>query len=260
MAKKLRIRDRLLLGLAISADFLIPAALRAARGLPPQSLSLWAYPDYKRQNLYALTSRLLKTNFIEKVIKDGQPYLRLSNQGKWQLNRDFPLFAMQYKPWDGYWRLVIFDISETSRYIRDALRGKLKSLGFGQFQKSVYLSPYDFEEDLVEFLKSHQLLGKAFVLTAKHRLMGDARTLANYVWKLDKLNERYEEILYRLEEMKSPKIEKDQKMKVIQQLRIEYLDLLLKDPLLPKELLPPDWLGFQLRHQIASFEYNDRHI
>ncbi|MFZ5366399.1 MAG: PaaX family transcriptional regulator C-terminal domain-containing protein [Patescibacteria group bacterium] len=251
MAKKLRIRDKLLLGLALSADIILPATLRAMRGLPPQSLSLWGPPAYKKENFYSLASRLVKTNFIEKIIKDGQPYLRLSNQGRIRLNRDFPLLLMQQKGWDGQWRIVIFDISEASRYIRDVLREKLKSLGFGKLQQSVYISPYDFEQDLAEFLESHHLLGKAFVLTAKHRLMGDAQTLANYVWKLDKINGEYQEILDKLEKLKLPKAA-EEKTALIQQLRIEYFDLLLKDPLLPKELLPDDWLGFSVRRVISN--------
>lgn len=252
MAKKLRIRDRLLLGLAFSADIVIPAALRAMRGLPPQSLSLWGPSDYKKENFYSLTSRLTKTGFMEKIIKDGQPYIRLSNQGKTKLRRDFPLFAMQKKPWDGYWRLVIFDISETSRYIRDILREKLKNLGFGRLQQSIYISPYDFEEDIVEFLESHKLLGKAFVLTAKHHLMGDAQILAEHVWKLDELNEEYQEMLDKLEKIKTPKVDLEKKQKAVQQLRIEYFDLLLRDPLLPKELLPKDWVGHQLLKEISN--------
>lgn len=251
MAKKLRIRDYLLLGLAASTDCLLPAAFRSMRGLPPQNLSLWGPSNYKKKYLSNLVSRLLKTEMIEKVIENGQPYIRMSNNGKLVLKRDFPLFNMQKKPWDGQWRIVIFDISEADRYSRDALRDKLKSLGFGQFQRSVYISPYDFEEDLVEFIKSHNLLGKAFVFTAKHRLMGDARTLADYIWKLDKINEEYQQILDKLEKIKEMKANSEERRKSIQQLRLEYFELLLKDPLLPKELLPSDWLGFRARQQLV---------
>lgn len=249
--KRIRIRDRLLLGLALSTDFLIPATLRAMRGLPPQNLSLWEDPQYKRENLYNLVSRLLKTQEIEKIIKDGQPYLRLSNQGKIKLQRDFPLLKMQVKPWDNYWRLVVFDIKETNHYLRDILREKLKSLGFGKLQQSVYISPYDFEEDLVEFIDSHHLSEKVFVLVAKHRLMGDARILANKVWHLDELEIDYYQLLRKVEKIKSIKSSQERKTKAIQSLRVNYFDLLLKDPLLPKELLPNNWVGFQIRQEIS---------
>lgn len=249
--KRIRIRDRLLLGLALSADFLIPAALRAMRGLPPQNLSLWEDPQYKKENLYNLVSRLLKTHEIEKIIKNGQPYLRLSNQGEKKLQRDFPLLEMQTKQWDNYWRLVVFDINETKHHIRDTLRGKLKSLGFGKLQQSVYISPYDFEEDLVEFLESHNLEEKVFVLTARHRLMGDAKILANKVWHLDDLEADYYQLLEKINKTKKTELSEKRKIEKIQSLRTDYFDLLLKDPLLPKELLPDHWIGFQVRQEIS---------
>src|SRR3989344_7150077 len=43
--------------------------------------------------------------------------------------------------WDGLWRLVVFDISEENRKLRDLLRRKLRSLGFAMFQKSVWVTP-----------------------------------------------------------------------------------------------------------------------
>jgi len=46
------------------------------------------------------------------------------------------------KKWDGIWRIVTFDIPEDIRPARDALRAKLKELGFYQLHKSVFVFPY----------------------------------------------------------------------------------------------------------------------
>jgi len=46
------------------------------------------------------------------------------------------------KRWDGIWRIVIFDIPEDEKIARNALRLKLKELGFYQLQKSVFIYPY----------------------------------------------------------------------------------------------------------------------
>lgn len=46
------------------------------------------------------------------------------------------------KRWDGIWRVVIFDIPEDEKIARNALRLKLKELGFYQLQKSVFIYPY----------------------------------------------------------------------------------------------------------------------
>jgi DNA-binding transcriptional regulator PaaX len=57
--------------------------------------------------------------------------------------------------------LVIFDIPEAYRKHRVAFRNKLKQLGFAQFQKSVWIHPYECENEisfLTEFLNISQYL------------------------------------------------------------------------------------------------------
>lgn len=53
--------------------------------------------------------------------------------------------------WDKKWRLAIFDIPESEKYARNALRQKLKNLGFYQIQKSVLAYPHHCLEE-IEFL------------------------------------------------------------------------------------------------------------
>lgn len=63
--------------------------------------------------------------------------------------------------WDKKWRLVIFDIPEKERRLRDLFRMRLKQLGLYQLQESVYISPYPcFDE--VEFLR--EIYGVAFTV------------------------------------------------------------------------------------------------
>lgn len=49
--------------------------------------------------------------------------------------------------WDGFWRIVAFDIPEIKRHERDIFRSVIKRKGFIGLQNSVFISPYaDFEE------------------------------------------------------------------------------------------------------------------
>ncbi len=50
--------------------------------------------------------------------------------------------------WDGQWRFFLFDVPEKRRSLRDVLRSKLKNLGFFQFQKSVWIYPFECEREL----------------------------------------------------------------------------------------------------------------
>lgn len=50
--------------------------------------------------------------------------------------------------WDGHWRFVLFDIPEKSKVWREMFREKLKQLGFFQFQKSVWVYPFECEKEV----------------------------------------------------------------------------------------------------------------
>ena len=50
--------------------------------------------------------------------------------------------------WDGEWRIVIFDIPEKFKQAREVLRIKLKELGFLELQKSVFILPYECEDEI----------------------------------------------------------------------------------------------------------------
>jgi|GEM_PF-497823 len=235
MAKYLRIRDKLLLGLAVAGDFFFEITKspyvreKQARGVLP--------PDYKVSNFTGAVLRMLKTGYLEKVIKDGEPYLRLTGQGEKALIRDFPLLEIRKKKWDGLWRIVFYDIAEVDQYTRSALRRRLRELGFGQLQRSVYISPLDVATEIKEFV-TNQNLEEAVFLAVARNIFSNNKSLAEKVWRLDKLNERYADFLSDLESFIGGK-----KGLTLNQLYTLFETILLDDPLLPRELLPDWWRG-----------------
>jgi CRISPR-associated endonuclease Cas2 len=56
------------------------------------------------------------------------------------------------RKWDQKWRILIFDIQDKHKVKREALRGKLKELGLYRLQKSVWVCPYDFFQEM-DFLR-----------------------------------------------------------------------------------------------------------
>lgn len=246
MRKLLRLEDYLRLGFAMGADLF--EDLADAGGLMSFSYKqLYGFVPkrYKKSYFYKKVHQMLKTGDIEKIIKNGKPCFRLTTSSKERIRREFPLFAFQRKKWDKKWRLVIFDIEEKQRKARDILRAKLKELGFGKWQRSVYISPHDFAQDIREFLESWSLTDEVFVLEANVLSLAQARALAKKVWPLVKINTQYERIIKRWEE----RMDKDED-KLRKQIKSRYFDILSIDPLLPKELLPKDWLGEKTRRLV----------
>jgi len=63
------------------------------------------------------------------------------------------------KRWDNRWRVLIFDIPEKRKSLREKVRRTLASIGFVRLQDSVWIYPYDCE-DLVTLLKADFKIGK----------------------------------------------------------------------------------------------------
>ena len=72
--------------------------------------------------------------------------------GKYQIDE---LTLARPKKWDGKWRIVVFDIPNSSTFVRNVFRRKLKELGFYQLQKSIWVHPFECREEVAllrEFL------------------------------------------------------------------------------------------------------------
>ncbi|MFH1170567.1 MAG: hypothetical protein V1704_03345 [Candidatus Vogelbacteria bacterium] len=89
---------------------------------------------------------------------DGSINIILTKEGKnraLKFNID-SLTIPETSNWDGRWRLVFFDVPEKKRRGRDALRLKLRELGFYEWQKSVFVHPYPCRDQIdfiVEFFE-----------------------------------------------------------------------------------------------------------
>lgn len=247
MKKILRGTDRILLTMAFLGDLYIEGWTRG-HGFGKNRNLLEAL-DIKNSTFQAEVARFLKTKEIEKVVdKKGRPCLRLSSEGYGKIERLYPLYRLCRKAWDGKWRIVIFDIPEEERKDRDSLRFKLISLGFGKLQESVYITPLDVLADLKEFLKERKLYGKAIVFEAKEVFDKNYKVIAAHVWKLNELNEKYRELISERNWLEGNSGTKEDKEK----LRSKLFQVILIDPLLPKEFLLPGWLGEEARNKILS--------
>lgn len=247
MKKLIRPSEKILLFLAFLGDFYTVAYSRShGFGL---NKSLFEALDIKNTAFRQAVWRFLKTGEIEKIVdKQGRACLRLSAPGIDRIERIFPLYRLASRPWDGKWRIVVFDIAEKEHRLRDYLREKLVSLGFGKLQESVYITPLDVLADLKEFLKEAGLYGQAIVFEAMELFSPNPKVIANYVWRLDEINERYRKLTERVEEIKG---EGEDKSK-IKKIKEDFFSLLLKDPILPKEFLSEDWEGEETRKIILS--------
>lgn len=211
--------------------------------------------QYKRHDFLQTVTRSLKTQDIEKIVKNGKVYLRLTSQGKEKVQRDFPLLQLT-KKWNKKWIVLIFDIEESSRKQRDKLRNKLKELGCGMLQKSVWITPLSIGIELEEYMKSLGMSEHVIIMEVTHISLEDPKELVRKVWKLDALEKTYERIQQQLkevhtdiaishdrEEFRKDKQENSQLLLHKKMLMNEWLGFAVSFPPLPISLLPSSFKG-----------------
>ena len=152
MEKKIsKIKEKLLLSL------LAGIAISFSRSSIRQWKIIGSIPrEFKKIDENALKQEirnLYKTHLVSKKENaDGSLVFELTQKGKLKtLTFVFENMKIERKDWDRKWRLVIFDIPEKLRKGRDALRKKLRELGFYELQKSALVFPYECEDEL-EFI------------------------------------------------------------------------------------------------------------
>ena len=104
-----------------------------------------------RKELENTIRQLYKSKIIEtRENKDGTNTFVLSEKGRARA-LTYKFDEMKINPperWDCKWRLVVFDVPEKKKPAREALRRKLRELGFYELQKSVLVFPYECKDEI----------------------------------------------------------------------------------------------------------------
>ena len=110
--------------------------------------------EWQKINSRALNNAI-RDLYRSKLIKskenpDGSLTMVLTDKGK-KKAITFNIDNMEIKKpkkWDKKWRLVLFDIPEKHKPAREAIRDTLKNLGFHEYQKSVFIHPYECQKEI----------------------------------------------------------------------------------------------------------------
>lgn len=194
--------------------------------------------DKKHYHLSTLRkeySNLKREGLIETKTRYRKSVPILTQKGKLTIKTRLPFKT--YGIWDGKWRMVIFDIPETERKYRWALRDKLTQLGFGKIQKSAYISPYPLLGSINRF--SSELGIRQYLRFIEISKIDDEKKLVEKTWDLEKINDNYRNFINKVLQIKKdicwPFLAK--------KLEQEFVSIYETDPHLPEKFLPVNWIG-----------------
>lgn len=113
-----------------------------------------AWKEINRQYLYRILREFNQDRLVSYHERDdGIIDIVITEEGK-KRALSFQIDKIEIKrsiKWDGKWSLVTYDIPEKKKPAREALREKLKELGFYEWQKSVFIFPFPCRDE-IDFL------------------------------------------------------------------------------------------------------------
>lgn len=111
--------------------------------------------DKRKKSLLAQALRRLREKGLLDYEKGrtNRVIFKLTSLGKDALGD----ISVLEREWDGVFRIVIFDIPEPKRLIRDLFRRRLRDWGFRPWQKSVWISKNNVTEKLRQLINKLEI-------------------------------------------------------------------------------------------------------
>lgn len=197
--------------------------------------------------------------FLERQPRGSDWVWKLTAAGRRAVHDGRDPQALWDRPWDGWWRQIIFDLPVAEQRARSSLVRWLHTNGFGYLQDSVWISP-DRIETISAALKHHREDAAAFTILECRCARGftDA-ALVKGAWPFEKINAAYRAYeSFAREQLRSPASSRRHPRAVFSLLRAEralWREAFTRDPLLPSALWPPNYSGaraWRLRQRLLA--------
>ena len=246
--------------------------------IAPRGGNVWLGSLIRVLAEFSISERLVRTS-VFRLTKDGwlQPeqigrrsYYSLSAEGRERFEEaTHRIYSVPVASWDGRWCLLLLSGLDTAQ--REVARKEFGWMGFGPLSANVLAHP---SPDLADIDSASKRMGVAdgLVVLEGQIKRNDAgmRRLAQSGWNLAELDERYEQFVKMFRPVmtaigSAQKIDEKQAFMVRTLLIQEYRKVLLRDPLLPREMLPPGWKGTAAYHlcrnlYLATHREADRYL
>ncbi len=132
-------------------------------------------------------TRLRMKGEIEFEERDGKRCVRLTERGEEMLaleQQRMGLANAKPRKWDHRYRLVMFDVPERRKKIRERLRFEMREIGFLRIQDSAWVYPYDCEE-FIALLKADLHIGKDVLYAVVEEIENDGWIRKHFGLPLD---------------------------------------------------------------------------
>lgn len=203
--------------------------LEDEKSVPFYRLERWGRPAR------GALAKLKNMGHVEKIKNDEEIFYTITEKGEYFFDEVLKVLKTR-STWDKKWRLVMFEIPETNRALRDKLRRNLSALGLGILQAGVWISPQPIVDEIKEIDKKLDLgtQMKYFEVAATPNLN---QQIINKAWNNSAVNDELEKFIkeakWTLKAMGKGNGDRYNAKRLI----FEYALILKKGPILPAEFI-----------------------
>lgn len=199
--------------------------------------------------------RLAREHWLRGEQVGRRSHYTLTDSGRRRFEAAFrKIYAARADAWDGRWCLVVESGERLPPARRRPLRDELAWMGFGRFAADVTAHPTIDDDAVQAILQEHRAEAHVLVMHATTDITPALVATVRRAWDLARLErdyraflERFRPILHTIQRHPEGALDPEQCFMVRTLLIHEYRRVMLRDPLLPEPLLPPQWPGAAAR-------------
>ncbi|MCH7537495.1 MAG: phenylacetic acid degradation operon negative regulatory protein PaaX [Proteobacteria bacterium] len=224
--------------------------------IAPRGGHVWLGSLIKAMTGFGISERLVRTS-VFRLAQDGwlqseqigrRSYYSLSEGGKERFEQaTHRIYGAPVVSWDGKWCLLLLSGLDTAA--KEIARKECGWLGFGPLSANVLAHPAPDLADLDVTIRRIGVARDLVVLSGQTvRNEAGMQRLAHNCWNLDELDQRYGQFVKQFRPLmdavrRNAEVPEKTAFLVRTLLIQGYRKVLLRDPLLPADLLPSAWQG-----------------
>lgn len=210
-----------------------------------QSYEGWLYQNGLLQRMHYLEAQ--KFLLRERMGKRSEWVYRLTEKGRALVHGGRNPEVQWQRAWDGFWRLLVFDLPVAEQKARVSLLRWLRHRGFGYLQDSVWISP-DPVEDIAESLRKFREDAESFTILESRCAPGFSNTtLVTAAWPFEKMQAQYKSYeafaTAAIKRLRREKFHPRELFALLRAERRQWSGAFDLDPLLPLALWPSHYEG-----------------
>jgi phenylacetic acid degradation operon negative regulatory protein len=207
-------------------------------------------------SLRTILSRMAAKDIVKSRHEGKKVYYSFTDKGlrvKFNISSSFQ--TLDWDNWDQRWWGVLFTVPDIEKYTRHYIRKKLSAYRFASLYPGFWVRPLHPKEKIEYYLAN--IFSNSHCRVIEFNFLEQASPIdVAELWNLNQINLAFESCLQAINESFAAQPNLTPQQALIERMTVgeKIVKSLELDPLLPKQFLPSNWLGIELKRQFATWD------